>query len=141
MDVNYNTQSALSIPLSNIVESGDNYIRFSNGTQMVMMHLNYQYNNLNITDATEIRGYSKNVYITWPVKFISQPYCFVTSTNSGCSWNTSSWYMSESIDIISAWPSATGCSVTASAPKYYPTGAKLTDFRLLADILAIGKWK
>lgn len=34
MDVNYNTQSALSIPLSNIVDSGDGYIQYNNGLQI-----------------------------------------------------------------------------------------------------------
>ncbi len=34
MDVNYNTQSALSIPLSNIIDSGDGYIQYSNGLQI-----------------------------------------------------------------------------------------------------------
>ena len=34
MDVNYKDQSGMSIPLTDIVEFGDNYIRFSNGTQI-----------------------------------------------------------------------------------------------------------
>ena len=34
MDVNYKDQSGMSIPLTDIVDFGDNYIRFSNGTQI-----------------------------------------------------------------------------------------------------------
>lgn len=35
MDVNYNMQSGMSIPLADIVESSDNYIKFANGTYMI----------------------------------------------------------------------------------------------------------
>ena len=35
MDVNYNTQSGTSIPLADIVESGDNYIKFNNGVYVI----------------------------------------------------------------------------------------------------------
>ena len=35
MDVNYNMQSGASIPLADIVESSDNYIKFANGTYMI----------------------------------------------------------------------------------------------------------
>ena len=34
MDVNYKDQSGMSVPLTDIVEFGDNYIRFSNGIQI-----------------------------------------------------------------------------------------------------------
>lgn len=35
MDVNYNIQSGVSIPLADIVKSSDNYIKFANGTYMI----------------------------------------------------------------------------------------------------------
>ena len=39
MDVNYNTQSALSIQLSNIIDSGDGYIQYSNGLQNATVYI------------------------------------------------------------------------------------------------------
>ena len=73
MDVNYNTQSALSIPLSNIVESGKNYIRFSDGTQICF---SYQL----MTYANEVKvGGSVIIPITYAKPFISYPILMVTT--------------------------------------------------------------
>ena len=58
MDVNYNTQSDLSIPLSNIVESGKNYIRFSDGTQIC-----FSLQQISYTNAIEV-GKSIIIQIT-----------------------------------------------------------------------------
>ena len=75
MDVNYNTQSALSIPLSNIVESGKNYIRFSDGTQICF---SYQL----MTYANEVKvGGSVIIPITYAKPFISYPILMVTTVD------------------------------------------------------------
>ena len=73
MDVNYNTQSALSIPLSNIVDSGKNYIRFSDGTQICFSYQQMSY-------VTAIgTGSSITIPITYAKPFISYPILIVTA--------------------------------------------------------------
>ena len=38
MDVNYNTRSGMSIPLADIVESGNDYVKFANGLILFYIH-------------------------------------------------------------------------------------------------------
>ena len=130
MDVNYNTQSALSIPLSNIVESGKNYIRFSDGTQICFYFQQISYTN-------EIKaGSSVIVPITYAKPFISYPILMVTASDGHGDLNELlESGLPRNIHVGAVTTSLTkGCCILTN-------NSRMSINQVTANYLAIGKWK
>ena len=130
MDVNYNTQSDLSIPLSNIVESDKNYIRFSDGTQICFSLQQISYTN-EIED-----GRSVVVPITYPKPFISYPILMVTPLDGyGDPYELLESGRPRNIYAGSVTTSLTkGCCILTNNSRMPINSATV-------NYLAIGKWK
>ncbi len=130
MDVNYNAQSSLSIPLSNIVDSGKNYIRFSDGTQICF---SYQQMSYVTTIGT---GSSITIPITYAKPFISYPILMVTAFD-GCG---------EPDQLLeSGLPRKINAgAVTTSLTKgccILTNNSPMSTNQVSVNYLAIGKWK
>ena len=130
MDVNYNTQSALSIPLSNIVESGKNYIRFSDGTQIC-----FSLQQISYTNAIEV-GKSIIIQITYAKPFISYPILMVTPLDGyGDPYELLESGLPRNINAGAVTTSLTkGCCILTNNSKMPMNPA-------IINYLAIGKWK
>ena len=130
MDVNYNTKSDLSIPLSNIVESDKNYIRFSDGTQICFSLRQISYTN-GIED-----GRSVAVPITYAKPFISYPILMVTAVDG---------YGDPNALLESGLPRKihVGAVTTSLTNGYciFTNNSRMSINQVTANYLAIGKWK
>lgn len=87
MDVNFNSQLGTSIPLADIVDTGSNYIKFSNGIAIAYLSSQYTYpsNGSFIVDYT----YAYEMTIYSPITFTSVLY-FLMSMNVNTYVGTSS---------------------------------------------------
>ena len=130
MDVNYNTQSALSIPLSNIVESDKNYIRFSDGTQIC-----FSLQQISYTNGIEV-GKSVAIPITYAKPFISYPILMVTPLDGyGDPYELLESGLPRNINAGAVTTSLTkGCCILTNNSKMPMNPA-------IVNYLAIGKWK
>ena len=143
MDVNYNTQSALSIPLSNIVDSGDGYIQYSNGTQICYGSFNSKISNLKYDQST-LESAAHRADVTFKKPFYMPPYLITDSSQSGIIWqdningNEHCTYRCSYTGSITR----TGFSVTQQGPFGFISSLnQLHQLLVSGRYIAIGRWK
>lgn len=133
--------SGINTDVSDILEAGDNFVKFSSGLLVYYDKVNASKSNMNVVNPNGI--YNENVIGTlfYEIPFISNPEVFVSNWSSSCSWLWKNNYVSETINNFQVSPGTNASYIYLTCPTLLPANTKLTDINLSAFVLSIGRWK
>ena len=140
MDVNYNMQSGASIPLADIIEFGDNYVKFSNGI-MIAYGIDRQVLSSDLDANTAI-----NSWIKYSIAFSSPPAISIIPAKSddgtydkyfnNALYQVMLWSLHQNITLKSAL-SLSDCIIVCITNDI----ALKKDAAIYLSYIAIGRWK
>lgn len=133
--------SGINTDLSDILEAGDNFVKFSSGLLVYYDSVSANKLNMNVVESSGI--YNEYVYCTlfYEIPFISNPKVFVSNRSSSCNWEWNNNYVSQSINDLTATAGTKASYIYLNCPTVLPAKAKLTAMYLSAYVLSIGRWK
>ena len=146
MDVKFTNSSGIQMPLANIVESGNNYVRFENGIQIVYK---YERPTAVVSDDVVLNG-----YIVYPKPFISSPttvfgknkLVLYKKSHMGFIQSYMTYYDNDVVIVYDSF-SYNGNEINVSegfSARVTSTEsliAQMINGKFFIDYIAIGKWK
>ena len=134
--------SGINTDLSDILEAGDNFVKFSSGLLVYYDRVSASKSNMNVVNSNGIYNDGVNCTLFYhEMPFISNPKVFVSNLASYCRWEWNNNHVSQTINDFTATPGTNASFIYLSCPMLLPANAKLTEIYLSAFVLSIGRWK
>ncbi len=133
--------SGINTDLSDILEAGDNFVKFSSGLLVYYDRVNASKSNMNVVNSNGIYNEDVNYTLFYEMPFISNPTVFVSNLASSCSWEWNNNSISQIINNFTATPGTKASYIYLNCPMLLPANAKLTAIYLSVFVLSIGRWK